>query len=809
MSKIIQAATRIAVALCFVLVLNHTSWAQGATGGVTGTVADPLGARVAGATVRLVQDGRPGATTTADGDGAFAFTGVAEGRYRLEIAAPGFTTRTTDPFFVGPSSRVTQQVTLEIGPLRQAVVVSASAVEMPAAQVGASVSVIEADLLNASGKPDVFEAIRIVPGAQVVQTGARGGATSLFLRGGHPGFTKVLMDGVALNDIGGAFNFSDLEVTGVDRIEVLRGANSVLYGSDALSGVVTLTTPRGRTSRPAWTLATEGGNLGTSRHSASVGGAHKRFDYFSAYSHLDTDNSVPNNAFQNDTFAGRIGFAIGSHTDLSATVRQSVSDLGLPNGISYYGIPDDSSQHTRFTSFGATARSRVTHALSTTVQVSSSEQKLDLTNPTPTGEAFDPFGFGAVYLGEEVSIEAANGTSTTGRAILDYGGTYPSNYRSDSTRRSISGQLDLALNRAFSLAGGVRFDREHGQSDSGTLSSTTRNTGGVFVEARATASRVFVNVGLGYDHNTVFQSAVSPRLSIAAYLRPPSASGALGETKVTFNAGKGLKAPTVSQELSSLYTLVHTTPLGGQVNPIGPERSTGVDVGLSQVVARGHARLGLAYFDNRFEDLIEYVSNTALPQLGVPLDVAETTTYGAYVNASSYTARGVEASVDAVLGRGLRLLASYMFLDAKVTKSFSGDALAPAINPAYPDTPIGTYAPLVGGRPFRRPANSGNIAVSYTSNRIRAFVSAFISGTFDQSTFLSDAFFGSSLLLPNRDFGFGYRKIDANVSYAVTPEVNVYVNIENLANASYEPAAGFPALPRTARAGVRLNLGAK
>ena len=111
---------------------------------------------------------------------------------------------------------------------------------MPQAQIGAPVTVIDSVTLETLGKPDVLEPLRTVPGAQVVQTGGRGGITSLFVRGGSSNFNKVLVDGVPANDIGGGFDFGDLGTTGVERVEVLRGSNSVLYGSDAMTGVVNI-----------------------------------------------------------------------------------------------------------------------------------------------------------------------------------------------------------------------------------------------------------------------------------------------------------------------------------------------------------------------------------------------------------------------------------------------------------------------------------------------------------------------------------------------------------------------------------------
>src|SRR5207244_8467187 len=139
---------------------------------------------------------------------------------------------------------------------------------------------------------------------------------------------KVLIDGVPANDIGGAFDLADLATTGIDRVEVLRGANSVLYGTDALTGVVDITTTRGHSRVPDASLAVDAGNLRTSHEEASIGGALKRFDYFGAVSHLQTNNDVPNNAYRNNTVATRLGVVLGTTTRVSGTIRRIGSSYG-------------------------------------------------------------------------------------------------------------------------------------------------------------------------------------------------------------------------------------------------------------------------------------------------------------------------------------------------------------------------------------------------------------------------------------------------------------------------------------------------
>ena len=236
---------RVCVAIAVLLLAAPASWAQNG-GSISGAVVDPLGARVSGATLKLMLAGKEVKSGTSDSMGDFTFDGLAEGRYQIEASSPGFQTRTTDPMFVGGSGKVTVDVALPIGPLEQNVSVTAAATDVLPSQIGAPVTVLDSTTLGALGKPDVLEGLRLVPGVSLVQTGARGGVTSIFVRGGNSNFNKVLIDGIPANDIGGSVDLSQYSVAGIERVEALRDPNSVVFGSDALSGVVSLISKRGQ-----------------------------------------------------------------------------------------------------------------------------------------------------------------------------------------------------------------------------------------------------------------------------------------------------------------------------------------------------------------------------------------------------------------------------------------------------------------------------------------------------------------------------------------------------------------------------------
>ena len=800
MRSIIQEALVIAA----VLVAAQTPSVAQSQAVLSGTIVDTLGARLAGATVTLLREGQKVQDGKSDSDGTFSFTGVAPDRYQVQASLPGFQSKTSEAVFLGQRGRIVIEVTLEIGPLQQDVVVTAGATEQLQSRTGAPVTLIDEETLEAINKLDVLEALRLVPAAQIVQVGQRGGTTSLFLRGGESNFTKVLIDGIPANDIGGGFDFSQLTLAGVERIEVLRQTNSVIYGSDALTGVVNISTRRGTSRVPTLDYMIDGGSLGTFNNALSFGGVYKRFDYFSQYSYYTTDNDVPNNSYRNGTYAGRFGVAVGTGTNVSGTVRYLDGRVGNPNAFDLYRIADDSVSDTNQTYISLAADSRINPRWQTTVRFGSTNQESLYSNPTPSGIPFDPFGFGANYLGETVTLTDAEGRTVTGQGILDYGGVYPGSFPSRTARQSLFGQATFQWTRDLAISAGGRFEHEAGYSDPDADPSDTRNNGGAFAEGRATlVNRVYISAGIGVEHNEVFETAYTPRLSVAAYLRNPS-NEPIGETKVTLNAGKGIKAPSVYQGQNSLFVLVNGTSAGAGVDPLGPEESRSFDVGLEQAFAASRFRARVGYFNNTFENLLEFLSRTQLVAAGVPPAVAASTDFGAYINSSSFDAQGVELSADAAIGAGLRFSASYTFLDAEVTEAFGRSAV---FNPSFPTIPIGAYSPLVGARPFRRPTNSGTLFVGYTTGQFDVALSGYFAGRRDDSTFLSDSFFGNSLLLPNKDLDPSYQKIDVSASYRLHPRFRVYTTLDNLFDQDYAAAYGFPSLPFTIRVGASVGLG--
>ena len=195
------------------------------------------------------------------------------------------------------------------------------------------------------------------------------------------------------NDIGGAVNFANLSASGYEKAELYRGPNSALYGSDALASVLNLTTRRGVTPLPELGYSIDGGNFGTLHQEANLGGAWRRFDYFTDFSRFDTQNSTPNSEFHNGSYLGNLGWQLLPNTELRATVRRSVSAFNSANAIALYGIPDDGVSREHDTSFGVTLENRATARWHNLLRYAGLRLRSGYANFGPTGiPAFDPYG---------------------------------------------------------------------------------------------------------------------------------------------------------------------------------------------------------------------------------------------------------------------------------------------------------------------------------------------------------------------------------------------------------------------------------
>jgi vitamin B12 transporter len=262
-------------------------------------VTDSRGAAVAGAQVSLLPQSSsvPLGVQTSSGEGVVSFTGVPAGPYRLQVLAPGFAPHHQEEILLPRDSQLT--VKLRIATPTETVVVSATRLPAPEAEAGASVSTLESGQLETMQPVSANEALRFLPGAVIATVGQRGGLASLFVRGGDSRYNKVLVDDVPVNEPGGTFDFGVVPLAEADRMEFLHGAQSTLYGSDAMTSVVETFTRTGSTETPELRFAADGGNLHTAHGFLALAGARGRFDYDIFGDQFNTSGPGPNDDYSN------------------------------------------------------------------------------------------------------------------------------------------------------------------------------------------------------------------------------------------------------------------------------------------------------------------------------------------------------------------------------------------------------------------------------------------------------------------------------------------------------------------------------
>ena len=752
--------------------------------------------------------------TTTDAAGNYAFRLRKSARYLVRAVAPTFQSTSSNAVFITAGGKAEINITLATQTLTQQVTVTATGTPTPEAQVGAPVSVLTADQYRYS--PEIQDPLRLIPGAQVTQTGQVGGTTGLYIRGGNNNANKVLIDGVPADDIGGAVEFANIDSVGFDKVEVLREPNSALYGSDALAGVVSLTTAHGSTLLPLLSYSGDGGTYNTSRQVGTLSGTLRHFDYYSAFARTDTRNDFPNDAFHNATYAGNFGWTPNTATDLRFNVRHLTVAADQPNAILLYGIPDDATVKEHDSYYSAAWNNQTTDKWHNQIRYGGLRLNYNYIDWAATGiyDADED-----VYLGAPVNIQGANGYNVSGQAIFQYGAsygdTYPNEYLAPSKRDFVYAQTDYRINPHIVALGGFKYEAERGSTltSGGTPTAIARGNYSYTIQLEGDIrNRLYYTIGSGLEDNGLFGFAATPRASLAYYLFRPGNTGWFSGTKLNFSFGKGIKEPSIYYQSISLFDILAATPNGSElikqygVSPIGPETSRTYDGGVDQQLWNGRARIGVTYFHNEFTNGVEFVPQSALLLLGLPAASDPAVQYGAAVNSQAFRAQGVEVATEYKIGNGLFARGGYTYLDAVVQRSFSSESL-PSYNPSFPTIPIGAFSPLVGARPFRRAPQSGYFGITYTHSKWYGSFTGTLVGRRDDSDYLTDSNFGNTLLLPNRNLDGAYQRLELGGGYQFTRSFTAYTDMQNLLNEHYSEAFGYPALPFTIRAGIKLSIG--
>jgi vitamin B12 transporter len=710
------------------------------------SVQSPSGDRVSGVQVSLFRtsdNGGVGVQTTA-GDGTVTFPNLPDGQYRAVVLAPGFAAQSLQVAMPGTGA-LTVQLNLTTTP--QTVVVSATATPTTAEQTGTSVGVLTGEQLTAINPVSAPDALLYIPGAIVSTTGRRGNLSSLFVRGGESNYNKVLVDGVPVNDPGGFFDFGVVPMNNIDRLEVERGPESTVYGSDAMTSVVQLWTATGSTRTPEVQFGADGGNFSTANGYASVAGARGIFDYNAFANQFDTQGQGINDAYSNSLQGGNVGVKISDRVAFRLRARHYNSWTGIQSNWWFNGnpeLPPDPNQYAHQNNFLASGDLTVSGPGSWQHTFSGFEYNHVALNVSPVDDPDRPFD------------TAFNSLTKYNVAGFAYQGVYSPRPWAQTTL-------------------GYNFEDENGyinnNSDFGiTTTHGLRFNNYLFAQQTIVWRRLSVLAGIGYVNNSSFGGKVSPRAS-ATFLAWRGNTVFSG-TRLHFGYAEGIKEPSFEQT----FGITGTFPTLPNPN-LKAEQNQAIEAGILQSLFSNRLSLSAVYYHNQFRDQIEYVYNSD-------------NNTSQYENFNRAMAQGAEVVLSGRLMDHLSLNAAYTYTSTQIQQ-------APPCDPDAGCDPriYGTGAPLL-----RRPKQAGMLLLTYSRQRWGGFLGVTAVGQRPDSDFL----FG---YIPPIYYAAGYARVDLGGWFAFSHHVTAYANVNNALNNHYNEVLGYPALRANFRAGLRFSFG--
>ncbi|HEY1632967.1 MAG TPA: TonB-dependent receptor [Rhizomicrobium sp.] len=625
------------------------------------------------------------------------------------------------------------------------VVVTATRTLQPAVKTGESISVIPDSELKTFQFGPVSDALQFTPGVAVNRNGPMGQTTTISLRGAESGQTVVLLDGIRLNDPSTTDEESllgDVFANQIDRIEILRGPQSTLWGSDAIGGVVNIITKRGGDTPFALDASAEGGSYDTYHLNAGANGTAGAVEYgvganflhSNGISAADKRNGNPETDGYTNlglTANTRIHFGSDVSLDLRGYYTNARADFDDNSGfVPPFLVSDSFAYNTNrlaagyaglnFDLFGGTLKNRV--AVTAT---RSTRGFFD--------SAFDFIHKNSDDTGRGLNLEYQGTADLTPDDELSFG--------AESLRQSFTGD-------SFSSFFGNSHDKGHTTIDS------------VYGQYQKTIGTVTLTGGVRYDHNSQFGSHTSLKLA--------GAWAVTGTTILHANYGDGFKAPSLFEQFSEFKD-----PDG----PLDPETARGWEAGITQKAWDGRITADLTYFSRNTKNLIDFQSCfvAVLP----PECTGPTLTAGGfYFNVGRTRARGLEADISAQLLDTLALTAAYTNLDT--TNKTPGD-------------------PLDGRALTRRPHIQESLMATWTPDdswQLAADV-LHVGQRVDQ--------YDSSAAPPTVFIDKAYTVADVFGSYKFDDRVSLYGRIENLFGEHYEPTLGYGAEGRSYFVGVRIT----
>jgi outer membrane cobalamin receptor len=708
---------------------------------LTGQVVDPDGRGVPGADVFLVLKG--GATvvvrTSTDTAGHFTLVVPDDTEYELKIAREGFRAK---PVAISNAAGGRDLGTM----------------------TSSSVTVLTGEDLARRQVESVGDALRTVPGLTIIASGGRGALTSVFPRGGESNFSLVFVDGIQANTFGGEFDFAHLPIVNIERIEIVRGPQSALYGSNAIGSVVRIVTRRGGPPRGAASI--EGGTFGTSRVSAATSGEYAEWLWGASAERLATDNhngettaggdTVVNDDYERHSVSAAGGWRHQNGGFLRGEVRYSRDEHGTPGPFG----SDPGGTYSGIDAISRGINDRWLMSVGGTIPVNKVRLNADVTHARLDAEFVSP-------------------------SFIDGS---PESDTSFSRRTTARVQGDLTVVPGLELSAGTELLRESAGSPfilqtDGTRVPVERGQAGFFGEGRWNrGGRLFVTAGLrverisrdalepnsaGFSPRPAFAEdtvvSTNPKLAAAWFLQ----SGDGNFSKIRGAVGTGIRPPDA-------FEIAFTD------NPsLQPERSKSVEFGVDQAFAGGLGLVEATAFFNDYDDLIVAVGSfTGSSQFRTD-------------NISNARSRGLEIAATARVktggtGTGLQVRVGYTLLDTEILAVDDSNGAPPPFEP--------------GDRLLRRPKHQFSTDVLFDHERF----SAFLQGGGRTTTLDVDpsfATFGGLFDAP------GYSVWNIGAAFRFQRYLEVFGRVTNLFDRDYEEAFGFPALGRGAIAGLRVAAG--
>jgi vitamin B12 transporter len=735
---------------------------------LAGTLLDASGGGIGGVRVTAQLDGNPQAeiwkaTSTTDGKYDLRFP---PGRYHFVFARSPFAPRDF-VLDLAPGEKRVMDLRMDLERLSARVVVTAEAEPQEIGETTAPVTIITREEIEQRQAVTLPELLLYTPGVSVGRTGPEGGTDSIFLNGGNSSYTKVLVDGTPVNKPGNAVDFSNFTLDNIDKVEIVRGAESALYGTDAVAGVIQVFTHRGTTRVPEFSAFSEGGSFATGRGGAQMSGLLGAFDYSGAASYFSTNGPEDENRFLNRTLSGNFGYRLGEGNQLRLSLRNNTSNAQTPGQTLF--TPPNLDEHTDYHFFSANASWGFATGKHWHHELSGAESynRELIANPVQSFYATDPNAF--------CPQDPASPNSVATAEFCDF--TFTS--RNQYNRASINAQTSYLLPN-FAATAGYQYEVENGSLSNLAAGHVRRNNQGGFLDFRYLPHpRASLSFGVRAEANGYFGTRVVPR--VGASLALLQGRGFWGETRYRVFYGQGIKEPRFDQ--------LYRDQFGDLGNPsLKPEESKSWSTGIEQKLWNDRARVTGEYFSNRFYNIISFAFCSPLPPPSTSNTCGVTITnappsFGYYFNTDLARARGVNLSGEVKLLEWLRLAGNYTFDDSRVVKS--------------PNTSDPALIP--GNHLIRRPVHSGSLTMTAGFRRVDVILADYFSGVRTDADFLG-------LGLTRNP---GYARFDLAASYEVVRGVSFYARATNLFDKQYQDALGYPALGRDVRAGVKYRFGGR